>query len=45
MTGPPPTTWMAFTPGGVALCAPTTLRRATMPSFLCESSPTGQYTS
>src|SRR5437588_13019305 len=31
--------------GGAGLVAPTTLRWVSMPSFLCESLPTGQYTS
>src|SRR3989449_876853 len=32
-------------PADAALLEPTTLRWVSMPSFLCESSPTGQYTS
>ena len=31
--------------GDSGLVAPTTLRWVSMPSFLCESLPTGQYTS
>ena len=46
MTGPPLVTRMDGIFGdGSPPWAPTTLMCVSMPSFLCESSPTGQYTS